>query len=381
MTSWLEPRDFERVRPLFAGLDFQLSAAAVLDGMNPGRVLVDDPAQPRCALICSPEGLYLAGDASHQPFHQAVSAAIFEGRIYDDPTIGHFFVVENDVWADRIPDIFAPRPPIVAERRHYVCTALALDWRSALPDGYSAYPIDAALLARPGLRTPDHLHGWIENNWGSREDFLARGFGAVTVDEAADAGANAVVSWSLADCVSGSGGEIGIHTDPAYRRRGLAAITAAAAVEQGFARGLTVVGWQCAEDNVGSYRTAERVGFTLERRYTAYYMYPSEVSHLAETGWLAFQAGRYRETADNYTRIFTLYADAPALWHILAAQAWARLDEPDQAMTSLAEAAARGWSDVAMVVKWCSEFEPLRALPDWESVVDRIRANAAADEA
>ena len=88
--------------------------------------------------------------------------------------------------------------------------------------------------------------------------------------------ASEIVSWSLSDCVSGDRCEIGIRTVPAHRRRGLATVTAAAAVEHALSHSFTVVGWHCPNDNLGSIGTAERVGFRRERDYSAYYAFLDE---------------------------------------------------------------------------------------------------------
>ena len=109
----------------------------------------------------------------------------------------------------------------------------------------------------------------MENNWGSTADFLERGFGFVTIYD------DEVVSWSLADCVGGDACEIGIRTAETFRRRGLATITVAAAVEYALSNGFAIaeaVGWHCPEDNYGSIGTAEKVGFEKERDYTMYYI-------------------------------------------------------------------------------------------------------------
>ena len=141
--------------------------------------------------------------------------------------------------------------------------------------------IDADLLARPGLDVPDHVASWMRSNWGSAEAFFAHGFGFATLHE------EAIVSWSLADCVSRGQAEIGIHTRPEYRRRGLATITAAAAVDYALGRGLAAVGWHCNADNHGSIGVAEAVGFTLERRYSHAYFLFDPVLHRAEEAYLA----------------------------------------------------------------------------------------------
>ena len=41
-----------------------------------------------------------------------------------------------------------------------------------------------------------------------------------------------------------------------------AAVTAAAAVEHALSDGFRLVGWHCDDDNIGSWRTAKRAGFT-----------------------------------------------------------------------------------------------------------------------
>jgi RimJ/RimL family protein N-acetyltransferase len=128
--------------------------------------------------------------------------------------------------------------------------------------GYRVAAIDAALLER--LHVPAHMREWMDGDWGGADGFLTRGFGAVAVH------GEDVVSWSLAECIVADRTEIGIHTAPEHRRRGLAAHVTAAAVTIALDRGLTEIGWHCNDDNPGSYRTAESVGFRLARRYHFY---------------------------------------------------------------------------------------------------------------
>ena len=262
----LNEADYEKVRPLFQALEYHLTSAAVLDGNCPGKVFADDPANPQTAFVFSPEGCYLAGNPTNDAFNRDLNSVIYTGEAFDEEVDALFFVCHPEGWRERLAVVLNPRPPIKMHRRHYVCRELKYDWRANVPDGYAVHRINEPLLNRPGLRIPDHVTNWMKNNWGSTADFLQRGFGLVTIhtDEA--------VSWSLADCISGDGCEIGIRTLPAYRRRGLAAVTAAAAVDHAFSLGLSLVGWQCPEDNLGSIRTAERVGFEKERDYTMYYV-------------------------------------------------------------------------------------------------------------
>jgi RimJ/RimL family protein N-acetyltransferase len=277
----LERIDYPKARVLYRELEFHLTSFAVLDGMNPGRVFVEDPAAPKSSFMISPEGSYLAGTPDNEKFNSALNEALFSGALFDRKDTWLYFILSSDGWIDQLGSICAPRSPLAVARRHYVCRHLVLDWRNRIPDGFTVRPIDGTLLSETSLEIPEHILEWIQNNWGSTADFLQRGFGAVTLH------GNKIVSWSVADCRSGDGCEIGIQTDPEYRQRGLAAITAAAAVETAFSSGFSMVGWQCNEDNAGSFRTAERVGFELERCYTMYYMCLDETRHQAEMDYIA----------------------------------------------------------------------------------------------
>jgi RimJ/RimL family protein N-acetyltransferase len=272
----LNKASYEKVRPLFRALEYHLTSAAVLDGNNPGRVFVDHLDNPRTAFMFSPEGCYLAGNPDNDAFNRALNNAIYTGTVFGEKVEALFFVCHPESWRAQLAVVLDPRQPIKMARRHYVCREVKYDWRANTPDGFTVHCIDESLLNRPGMRIPDHLRNWMRNNWGSASDFLERGFGFVTIHR------NEVVSWSLADCTSGKACEIGIHTAEAFRRRGLATVTAAAAVDYALSNGYATVGWHCSEDNPGSIGTAEKVGFGKERDYTMYYILMDEARHRAE---------------------------------------------------------------------------------------------------
>jgi GNAT superfamily N-acetyltransferase len=262
----LDKADYEKTRPLFHMLEFHLTSAAVLDGHNPGLVVVDDLIKPQSALMLSPEGCYLAGRSDNDAFNRSLGQAIRKKRILDVPVEALWVVCATASWEEQLAALVAPFRPVKIARRHYVCRTLKHDWRAHLPNGFEVHHLDEVFLHRPGLTIPDHIKGWMEDNWGSTADFLQRGFGVVTLC------GNECVAWSVADCRSGDACEIGIRTVEQYRRRGLAAITAAATVEYALSHGFSRVGWQCSEDNPGSIGTAEKVGFERERDYSLCYV-------------------------------------------------------------------------------------------------------------
>ncbi len=265
----LKGKTHASVYPLLTGLEHQLCAMAVARGDSPGLVYADRASKPTSVLILSPEGSYVAGDAANEDFNAALRQAILDGLLDEhDPS----FVVPSRAWRNALPVICKGRRVVIVPRRHYLCTKVGYDWQAAVPDGFSVHPVDEKLLRKRKLQMPDHITRWIKNNWSDRKTFLEHGFGAATVDDAEQQ----VVSWSVADCVCRKRGEIGIHTAEPYRRKGLATITAAACLTFGFKRGLKEIGWHCNENNIASWRTAERVGHTQNRLYEHSVVMPPE---------------------------------------------------------------------------------------------------------
>ncbi len=381
MIHELQQKDFEKARPVFGpDMAYNLIISAVLDGGSPGRVWVDDPDDPRAAFLWGAEGWYLDGAAS-AAFAQALNHLIMteiKQAVLDAGQAEFFLGYESPAWAAQEAAIFAGAPSILRNpRRHYVCRALAVDWRAMLPEGYEVARIDSALLARPGLDVPEHVWSWMDANWGGPEVFFARGFGFATIHN------NAIVSWSLADCVSRGQAEIGIQTRPDYRRRGLATITAAAAIEYALGSELEAVGWHCNEINRGSIGVAEKAGFELERRYTHHYFYFDEANHLAEQGWIAFRAGNYRETIACYEQVFPRwdcerFGPPPDYLYILAARAWAALGDSGRALDYLGSAVDAGWDD-AEDTRAIPEFAALHGAPGWAALLARMEEKAAGD--
>jgi hypothetical protein len=59
----LDPEDYSRLRPLFAGLRTHLVVDSMIEGNTPAWVFADDPRAPRVGLMWDrQDGLLLAGD-------------------------------------------------------------------------------------------------------------------------------------------------------------------------------------------------------------------------------------------------------------------------------------------------------------------------------
>lgn len=383
MLHELQKRDYPKVRSLFKSLEWNLITKAVIEGTSPGRVFTDRAEDPRTAFMGTVEGYYLAGQTNNAEFNTSLHTLIFE-RIFTGDTIRKeetdiAIGFHPDSWKDKMPRIFQGRMPLPTTRRHYVCTELkADDWRDHVPQGFQIQRLDAKLLRTPRLEIPDHVTGWMTTNWGSIPNFLKHGFGFCTLHD------QQVVSWSIADCVSGTACEIGIHTHENYRRQGLATLTAAAAVDYALSTAFKSVGWHCDEYNLGSIGVAEKVGFKLERKYTQYYACANLAHHLEETAQTHFRAKRYKEAVESYERFFATPAEELPQWlrkilpqelgthYFRAAYAKAAIGEDDDALSYLASAVDHGWLHMDFLMS-CQEFARMHGTAAWKRILKKMR--------
>ena len=257
---------YNRIQALCRGFDYQLIITAVIEHTSPGRVLVDNTDHPNSCFLSTAEGCFLAGDPNNQVFNIELGNYIQErmtaGKTGPADERELILSIVPTEWTQQFATIFPTKTPTRIPRRYYTCTRLK--WKQHVPNTFTILRVDPPLLANPNISISDHIPSWITSNWGSQAAFMEHGFGFTMMHQ------NQLVSWSLADCISGNRCEIGIHTLPEYRRQGLATLTAAATVDYALQHGFTQIGWHTSEDNIGSIKIAEKVGFQRSTDYTWY---------------------------------------------------------------------------------------------------------------
>lgn len=383
MIHELKKRDYGKVQPLFKELQWNLITSAVIEGTSPGRVYANRVEDPRTAFMCTAEGYYLAGYDNNDEFNTSLNKLIFE-RIFAGDTVRKdetdvALGFHPDSWKDKMPIIFRGRLPLRTARRHYVCTEFKInDWKDHIPKGFKIERIDEKLLSSSNLEIPEHLTDWMQINWGSITDFMQKGFGFCTLHD------KKIVSWSVADCISGNTCEIGIHTREDYRRQGLATLTAAATVDYCLSNGLGSVGWHCDEYNMPSIKVAEKVGFKLERKYIHYYACRNEAHHLEETAQTHFRAKRYKEAIECYEKFFATPQEEVPEWfrnvlpqelgthYFRVAYAKASIGENNGAFKYLEKAVDNGWLYIDYL-KSCKEFESMHGTHAWNTILEQIQ--------
>jgi RimJ/RimL family protein N-acetyltransferase len=251
-------------------------------------------------------------------------------------------------------------------RRHFICREMTYDWRENLPDGYIIRSMEISQLIQADLQIPSELKTTL-GQWMSftDDDFQDFGFVAIHI--------NQVVSWSTVDFVAAGKGDLGFETLPEFRQRGLGSTVAAAALEHGITKGLEIH-WTCAEDNLGSQRTAEKLGLKHQRDYPMYVFALDIHTHMAQLAYSKLANGEHRESIKLYEQLFAQKADVPTWAYFDTAQGYAAIGEADNALRYLRMAAKQGWSAVEMTEQ-AAEFGLLHKSPEWDIIVSKIRKN------
>jgi RimJ/RimL family protein N-acetyltransferase len=303
--------NYALAEPLFSELmPLHGSVRAVLGGTAEGEVLLDSEANPTLAILRGPEGVYLAGN----PTPEAAAAAREE-------LDGWEYVIAEPRLAPRMASIL-PHAGMLPHQRVRLTTSPANAEVPALPDGYAYAQRDEPLAV-------EIIHG------------------------------GQAVAQCAPDLTVGSYAEIGIHTDPAHRRKGLATAAVRATLAAAAAAGITEVGWHCLASNRGSLAVARATGFVETHRYTAY----AEVLPAENAGDLPPEACR-----SHAERLEPGVADHVWLgFHV--AGAWAQAGETERALAAVERLVASPWQGRAEWLEAHWSLAPLRTEPRFIAAV------------
>ncbi len=373
MLTLLDPAEYDRAQPLFALLDDHLITQAVRAGSLPGRVLVDDAANPRCLLVQAGYRLYLAGDARQADVAAGLRRFLVE-ELYPQALAERqkdfVLAYEPDAWAPVIETSLAGKNPAAIQRHYYRRNLPAAEPPPPALAGFSLRSVEAVLLADERLQNLEALEAEVLSESPSVTHFLLGRFGVCAL------AGDAIVAWCLSEHNTGDRCEVGLETLPAYQRRGLATWMARALTAEAAARGLRTAGWHCYATNAASVATALKAGFEKVREYPAYYAWFEEVANLAVNGNVHFQSQRYAEALRWYERALQT-GEAPLWAYVNAACAAARTGDSAAAFAYLDQAVAQGFTDVAQL-RASTSLQGLHDRPEWSQLLDRLAPPQAA---
>ncbi len=373
MIHLIKNNAYEKIRPLFHELEaFQPMCVAVLQGIYPGKVWVDNPDDPQAAFLITflsgggAAWCFLAGEPNQLDFTTALNKALFKEKIAGKDVGMFLLTCSPENWTGKLEIIGSPRQPIPILRQHYVCREITFDWQTHLPDGFEIIPMKTVLFEQKNLQIPSRVKATLEK-WSMIEDQRFQDYGYVVVHQ------NQIVSWATVDFVSSGAGDLGFETLPDFQRRGLGSMVAAVVLKHGLEMGIDIH-WTCANDNIGSLRTAVKLGLEYERGYTMYLFAQDMSEHLAQFAYSYLSRGEYQHAIDSYEQLFSQKTDVPSWAYFDTAQAYASLGEGEKALKYLGLAAKSGWPAVEETTQ-APEFKFLHDRHEWQEVIEHIKQN------
>jgi len=374
----LTNNEFHHAAHLYEGrFPYSCSIRSLLKGNSSGRIFVDQFPNPNWALAFSVEGVLLTGDPQNKhvlaSLKQFFAEEIFSGKLFGDEDELITICVDPPIWGEKLRQVIPAREPVPIPRQHYVCRELKYQWREHLPEGYTVHVGPASQFTAGHFSISPDVFDWIDvqEEWGleiTRADHDLQA-AAIVKD-------NEIVCWSGTDCTHGDWLDCGIYTAPEHRKKGLAAAAVSALLEWAFAQGYRRIGWHCDDINDGSIKTAQKVGFQLNKEYIYYSYQVNKTDHLAELGWFHYQRGNHEKTRECYEEVFAQREENPHYYYHLAAVCWGEISERQKALTYLQKAAEYGWTAVDFTASR-PEFAFLSDDPDFQRILDTMREHAA----
>lgn len=241
--------------------------ASILDGIQTGRIFVDDTIVPQAAIFWHYCGIaYVTGKTKDSEFIQALYTLL--DRTYEPKQRSFYLIVAKEAcnWIT-VLDSFHERNPDIQKRERF---SFIFNYNSyqksilhnnitVLPVGFSYFEIQSEhLLELSGRVIPSY-------SWDNNNDFFnfGKGFGIYDVTK------NRIVCTSFSSGIGDGKIDIGIETQPDYRRMGFATLCAARMVRYVLENGM-LPDWGCDTMNQGSASTAIKIGFEKSTSYSVY---------------------------------------------------------------------------------------------------------------
>lgn len=271
MISELKKGEFYKCQDLLDAQG-QLEAKAVMEGVNPGRVFVDDVDLPTSGLIWlgNNDGFIFIGDEKNEGFNNELTNFIDEKIIPEARKVGlDWFegIGNHRKWNGTIEKVLKSRKLGSWNQRVY--TLQKDDYKNnddlAIEQEYKVVKICETLFENNdySIKNIEFLHAQILAFWSSSEAFFRVGIGYCMIYK------KEIVSICFSGFVVGNVHAVAIETIEGHRGKKLAQQTAKSFVTACLNNNI-VPYWDCMESNKPSIAVAENLGFKNVLTYIGY---------------------------------------------------------------------------------------------------------------
>ncbi|HHT7191083.1 TPA: GNAT family N-acetyltransferase [Bacillus cereus] len=251
----------------------QLEVKAVLAGVNPGRIFVDNMTSPNSGLIWlgNNDGFFFIGDAENEEFNKEMNRFINNVIVPEARKAGLtcFEAIGNhSKWNKTIERIFQHRKLKSWNQRVYTLKKEDYEdqYGRKIEEGYTVLKMSKALYENKGhvFKNIEFLQSKILEFWSSPDRFFNEGIGYCIVYD------DLIVSVCFSGFVFENIHCIDIETIEEHQGRKLAQMIAHSFVKDCLENDI-IPYWDCMELNKPSVAVVENVGFTNVFNYVGYY--------------------------------------------------------------------------------------------------------------
>ena len=273
----LRKSEYTTIQPLLKKLTFTLSDDAVIKGIRPGKIYVDNLTNPKTAFVwAKPSEFCLSGSPDNDQFNSSLKNLVDE-KITPE-LLSHnikFSVLyySSADWDCKIKFILKSQSSKKNYRWLHKFKQQKVSWKRKIPSGFHVERIDELFLKSKKLNNINNVIDYILFNWNSVENFIKKGFGFCLLcgDE--------IVSWCISGDNVGKKCKLTIGTDEKYRNKGFASLIASIFLKDCLNNNLIPV-WHCGTENLASIAVAEKIGFEKEQLYPVYTWTPNKSAYL-----------------------------------------------------------------------------------------------------
>ena len=249
-----------------------LEARAVIEGVNPGRVFVDDMDTPASGLVWlgNNDGFIFIGNEKNERFNKDLNQFI-DTIIMPEATEVELKwfegIGEHRKWDATIKEVFKKRKLGSWNQRVYTLHKDDYSYNDefSITQGYKLMKVCKDIFENKGnsIKNIAFLRSKILESWSSSETFFHNGMGYCMIYK------NEIVSLCFSGFVAGNVHAVTIETIEEHRGKKLAQNIAKAFVNDCLDNN-KIPYWDCMESNKSSIAVAENIGFRNIFNYIGY---------------------------------------------------------------------------------------------------------------
>ncbi len=262
-------------------------------------VIVDNESNPKVAAIITSNKIFFFGVSSDVEFIKNLATFLFERskkEFYEKKILRFDGYYYEQSWEERVEKLFTE--PKYENRCYYELTELKdKEWQEKIPTGFKIEQITADLFDDPSTLGKEWLLEEIESMWNNTQEFFDLGGGFCVLNKERE-----IIAWCTLEYPGEESIECGVATKEEYRQRGFAFLVSCATCSYALEK-YKKVGWHCIKENIGSAKTAEKIGFLKKEEYQVAIKWLNQVDNLINEATTRYFEKEYVKAIDFYLKI------------------------------------------------------------------------------